>query len=70
MKKTRKRLTDWEIKEPPFIILNMDAQVYTGLIGGYPNFSDNLDDAKPLEGQAKFETLRRFTKMSLEQIFI
>ncbi len=65
----RKRIVG--IKEhPPYIILNERAQVYIGLIGGYPNFSDDLDEAKPLEGQAKFETLERVYHAKLEQIFI
>jgi len=58
------------IKRNEFIIINSDAQVFTGLIRGYPNFSNNLDDAKPLEGQAKFETLKQCFKLDIEQIFI
>jgi hypothetical protein len=71
MRKSKKRkLLAWETEHPSYIILNERAQVYTGLIGGYPNFSDDLDEAKPLEGQAKFDTLKRFTRIHLEQIFI
>jgi len=35
-------------KSPPFIVLNEHAQVYTGLICGYPNFSSDWGEAKPL----------------------
>ena len=70
MKRSKKKLLAWQVEEPSYIILNSDAQVYTGLIGGYPNFSDDMDEAKPLEGQGKFETLQRFTKMPLEQMFV
>jgi hypothetical protein len=71
MRKSKKRRSLIGITEhPPYIILNERAQVYTGLIGGYPNFSDDLDQAKPLEGQAKFDTLKRFARIHLEQIFL
>jgi hypothetical protein len=32
--------------EPTFIVLNELAQVFCGLRGGYPEFSDEFDDAK------------------------
>ena len=71
MGKSKRRKSLIGITEhPSYIILNERAQVYTGLIGGYPNFSDDLDEAKPLEGQAKFDTLKRLTRIPLEQIFI
>jgi hypothetical protein len=68
MRRTKKVVGITE--SPSYIILNERAQVYTGLIGGYPNFSDDLDEAKPLEGQAKFETLERVYHTKLEQMFI
>ena len=71
MRKSKKRRSlIGNIEHPSYIILNERAQVYTGLIGGYPNFSDDLDEAKPLEGQAKFETLERVYHTKLEQMFI
>lgn len=70
MKRSKKKLLAWQTEEPSYIILNSDAQVYTGLISGYPNFSDDMGEAKPLEGQGKFETLKRFTKIPLEQMFV
>jgi len=70
LKKTKRKLLAWEVEEPPYIIVTPEAQVFTGLIQGYPNFSHNWDEAKPLEGQAKFETLKRYSKIDLEQIFI
>ena len=49
MRKSKKRRSlIGNIEHPSYIILNERAQVYTGLIGGYPNFSDDLDEAKPL----------------------
>ena len=32
----------------PFIVLNENAQVFSGLKGGTPQFSNDFDDAKPL----------------------
>ena len=71
MKKPKKRrMLEWEVEHPPYIILNEKAQVYTGLLRGHPNFSDNMDEAKPLEGQAKFDTLKRYARIPLEQMFL
>jgi hypothetical protein len=70
MKKSKRKMLAWEVEHPPYIILNEKAQVYTGLLRGYPNFSDDLDEAKKLEGQAKFDTLKRYARIHLEQIFI
>lgn len=36
------------VKDKEFIVLNDQAQVFIGLRGGYPVFSDNWDEAKPL----------------------
>jgi hypothetical protein len=55
---------------PKFIIINDLDQVYTGLIGGEANFSYDIEEAKLLQGQLKFDTLKRFTRISLKQIFL
>ena len=70
MKKSKRKMLAWEVEHPTYIILNEKAQVYTGLLRGYPNFSDDLDEAKKLVGQAKFDTLKRYARIHLEQIFI
>ena len=47
-----KRLLNKKLREPKpqeFIVLNENAQVFSGMIGGYPVFSDCWDDAKPLQ---------------------
>jgi hypothetical protein len=69
-RKPKRRLLSWEVEEPQFIIINEHEQVYTGLIRGYPNFSNDINEAKPLEGQEKFNTLKRLTRSPLEQMFI
>jgi hypothetical protein len=53
-------------KEPSFIVLNENAQVYMGLIGGYPEFSDNWDDAKPLYDIDQIKYLKHGTSYKLE----
>jgi hypothetical protein len=55
---------------PKFIIINDLDQVYTGLIGGEANFSYDIEEAKLLQGQPKFDTLKRFTRIPLKQIFL
>jgi len=67
MKKKNKR--DPEI-EPEFIILDERARVFAGLREGYPFFSEDLDEAKPLQGQAKFDFLQRYYHLKLEQMFL
>jgi hypothetical protein len=66
MKKKKKEI---EV-EPEFIILDERARVFAGCREGYPFFSDDLDEAKPLQGQEKFEFLQRNNHLKLEQMFL
>jgi hypothetical protein len=66
MKKSRQEYED----EPEFIILDERARVFAGCREGYPFFSDDLDEAKPLQGQEKFEFLQRNNHLELEQMFL
>jgi hypothetical protein len=66
MKKSRQEYED----EPEFIILDERARVFAGLREGYPFFSEDLDEAKPLQGQAKFDFLQRYHHLKLEQMFL
>lgn len=59
-----------EKKEPEFIIVNEFAQVFCGLIGGYPNFSENWDIAKPLNRVEQFQMVQRGTLDKLEILYI
>ena len=52
--KKEKRITH----HPKFIVLNQHAQVWCGLKGGKPVFSDNWDEAKPLENEEQFFNLK------------
>lgn len=66
-----KRLLSKKSKqEPQFIVLNEYAQVFCGLQGGYPAFSDNLDEAKPLENDSQIQMIQRGTSFKLEKHFL
>lgn len=56
----------------PFIVMNERLQVWTGMTDGGRTllFSDNFDDAKPLDFDSQFRTLKRLTLDKLEQIYI
>jgi len=61
-----------EIEEPirKFIVLNEYCQVFCGLKHGLPAFSDNIDDAKPLENQRQIEMIQRGTLFKLEKSYL
>ena len=59
-----------EPKPPEFIILNEKCQVFCGLRGGYPIFSDDLNEAKPLINDSQFKTVQQGTFYKLEKEFI
>ena len=42
-----RRRKDLEI-EPFYVVLNQQGEVFSGLLGGYPNWSLNWNEAKPL----------------------
>jgi hypothetical protein len=68
-----KVLLDRKNREAPakrFIILNEHCQVYCGLQGGYPAFSDNLDDAKTLENDKQIQMIKQGTLFNLEKEYI
>ena len=63
--RTRKKKQP-ETKEPEFIVLNEYAQVFCGLRGGYPEFSDNWDEAKPLYNMNQVRSIQYGTLHKLE----
>lgn len=68
-----KVLLDRKNREAPvkrFILLNELCQVYCGLQGGYPAFSDNLDDARTLENDEQVRMIKQGTSFTLEKEFI
>lgn len=58
------------LNEPEYLILDEYARVFAGCRKGYPFFSDNIDEAKPLQGQEKFDYLQRYSLIKLEQMFL
>jgi len=63
-----KKNTEEPVKK--FIILNEYCQVFCGLKYGLPAFSDNIDDAKPLENQRQVEMIQRGTLFKLEKSYL
>lgn len=59
-----------EPKLPEFIILNEFAQVFCGLKGGYPEFSDNIDEAKPLVRDEQVRMIQYGTNFKLEKEYL
>ena len=57
--------------EPEYIILDERVRVFAGLKEGHHIFSENIDEAKPLQGQSKFTYMQRCLPYSkLEQMFL
>jgi hypothetical protein len=50
--------------------LNELAQVFCGLQGGYPAFSDDFDSAKHLENDEQVKMIQKGTSFKLEKEFI
>lgn len=65
-----KRYRNPQDEEPEYIIINEWSRVYTGLIGGEPNFSDDVAQAKIFRGQAIFDKLKRYSWCKIEQMFL
>lgn len=59
-----------EPKAKPFILLNEYCQVYCGLKGGYPAFSDDLDDARTLENEMQLKIIQQGTSFKLEKEYL
>jgi hypothetical protein len=75
-KTKKKEQVDFVKDDPeykPFIVMNEYLQVWTGLKDGglTLTFSDNFDDAKPLNFYTQFLSLKRIYKLTkLEQIYL
>jgi len=53
-----------------YIVMNDMAQVWVGLKGGKLVFSNNFDDAKPLQEESKFDMIQRASPYKLEMLWI
>ena len=74
-KKSKKKKTHPITLDPdykPYIVMNEYLQVWTGLRDGGRSlaFSNNLDDAKPLDFETQFKHLKRIYPYKLEQIYL
>ena len=52
----------------PFYVINEYAQVFAGLKQGYPFFSDNVTEAKPIYNNEQFRSIRRGHLYKIERI--
>jgi hypothetical protein len=57
-------------KLPEFIVLNEYCECFSGLKGGYPVFSGNLDDARSLTNMEQFKKVQYGVSYKLEIIYI
>jgi hypothetical protein len=57
-------------KPKQFIVLNQDAEVWVGLLGGRPVFSPNIDEAKQLEHVDQFDMLQQVSPIKLERLYL
>ena len=57
-------------QERTYIVCNDQAQFFSGLRGGKPEFSESYDDAKPLERESQFRTLVRVSDVPIFKEYI
>lgn len=55
-------------KDKDFIIINPKNEVYIGLIGGEPAFSNNWNEAKKLNQDEQLNKIQRGYYMNLEKM--
>jgi hypothetical protein len=59
-----------EPEPPQFILLNEYCQVFSGLIGGYPEFSDDINAAKSLNNDNQVRLIQQGTSFKLEKEYL
>ena len=72
MTRTSKKLVQPDPESKPYIVYNEYLQVWVGLKDGgrVVVFSDDYEDAKPLQYEQQFKTLQRIATMALEKEYI
>ena len=68
---SREKEVDTQIayeRKHPFYVINEYAQVFAGLKGGYPHFSDNIKDTKSIYNNAQFNNIRKGYLYKIERI--
>ena len=58
---------DYERKHP-FYVMNEYAQVFAGLKRGYPHFSDNISEAKPIYNNEQFRNIKKGHLYEIERV--
>jgi len=48
--------------------MNEYAQVFSGLRGGYPHFSDNINEAKSIYNNAQFRNIQKGHLYRIERV--
>lgn len=66
----RKLLNKQEAKQKEFIIVNELAEVFFGLKGGAPQFTNDWDKAKPMSNEQQLKNVQRGTFHKLEMIYL
>jgi hypothetical protein len=57
-----------EPKQQEFIVMNEYAQVFSGLKRGYPDFSDDYNEARTIINDAQFRIIQQGTSFKLEKL--
>ena len=55
-------------RKKPFYVINEYAQVFAGLRRGYPYFSDNVEEAKPIYNNEQFGNIKRGHLYKIERV--
>ncbi len=69
--KSKEKEIDQQIlqeRKKPFYVINEYAQVFAGLKQGYPFFSDDVTEAKPIYNNEQFGTIRRGHLYNIERV--
>jgi len=69
---SKRKIIQPDLERKPYIVYNEYLQVWTGLKNGgvEATFSDNYDDAKPLNYESQFKHLQRISLSKLEKEYI
>jgi len=57
-----------EQKPQEFIVMNEYAQVFSGLRRGYPDFSDDYEEARTIVNDDQFRMIQKGTSFKLEKL--
>ena len=57
-----------EERKRPFYVMDECARVFAGLRRGYPYFSENINEAKPIYNNEQFGAIRRGSTYGIERI--